>query len=227
MVTGALMKTFEGDEDDRADEETESDVAKEKQKEKENGKKQKPAKVPNESNAADASMNPQLGNLAATKYYKERTLPTLQLLTTDAASLWTYVTTCEVFIAVCAFIGSLLGALSKGSDGATVSLVPVFVTIGATVSSLMQQHCWYGRLMAVNAAVRALTKLDLDWNSSSALERCSLDKITELVEETENARLSVIGAWTCVAPNSKEQESSRGQEGGNEKKDDKGKQDGG
>lgn len=152
---------------------------------------------------ADCTMAPQLGNFSAQKYYTDRMLPTLHTMTKEAGRLQNYVTWGEITIGAMGVIGSILGALNPGSGGQTVAYVPVCVTLGAVVTSLMQQHALYGRLTALNASVRALSRLDLDWNSASPLEQCNLETITELVETTENARVTVMNAWTCITAGSK------------------------
>jgi len=163
---------------------------------------------------ADATMSPELGNFSAQKYYKNRMLPTLHTMTEEAQRLQKWVNTSEVLIGGSAVLGSILGALNTGSDGQTVAFVPLCVTFGSIVTSLMQQNALYARLTAVNASVRSLSRLDLDWNSASPLEQCSLAKITELVETTETARITVMNAWTTVTATTKNSPKNDGGEGG-------------
>jgi len=144
-----------------------------------------------------ALMDPELGNCSAQTYYRERTLPTLVTMTKEAGRIQRVTNRCEVIIGASAVAASILGAVNSDSV-TTVAFVPIFVSIGATVTTVVQQHSFYARLSALNSAVRMLARLDMDWNSASPLEQCSLELITRLVDTTEYCRVAVMNAWTAM-----------------------------
>jgi len=169
---------------------------------------------------AETLASRQLGVLSAQEYYFERLMPTLDHFTSMGGRLKRYVTIGEVAIAICAMAASVAGAVTgKGPLKSMSSLVPVFMTLAATCTTLMQQQALYARLTAVNTAVRELTKLDLMWNASSPLEQCSQETTANMVAETERLRINVVTAWTNIT----QDKSSSKKKGADKKKASKSK----
>merc|ERR1719343_385207 len=111
-------------------------------------------------------------------------------MTTDAYALQRLISVSEVLLGMCAALSTIAGALNQPM------LVCSLVSIGVCLDSYVKQQGYNNRLVTTNAGVRSLTKLNMDWTSRSPISQAKVSAITDMVEETEQVRLSVINAWT-------------------------------
>ena len=114
-----------------------------------------------------------------------------------APNLARRLTTYEVLVIVTALAGSVLGAVQEKT------WIPVAVAFGALLSAFLQYEGLQGRLAAMNAAIRELSELDLQWRNFGVVEKRTRSVKSLLVHVTEAAVLSEAVAYVAGAAQAK------------------------